>query len=168
MPFRNSKLWKLKSLTAPLQIMTTTQLIFVFFIESFYDILPPSSTSPAFKEILIKLSCFISLCVSVSVCWSVFISICLILYSKLHCLFNFITQSLNLCCEAMIHDWSEGLGIAERKRKFDKLSDKRNLKLESDSDLWSIFNLHPRTKNRKTNILTLKTEIVNLQLLGEI
>lgn len=33
----------------------------------------------------------------------------------------------------MIHEWSEALGIAERKQKFDKLSDKRNLKLESDS-----------------------------------
>ena len=85
-------------------ILLFAKINFCLFIEGFYDILPPSSAPPGFKEIPVKLSCFISLCVSVSVCWSVFISICLVLYSKLHCLFNFITQSLNLCCEAMIHE----------------------------------------------------------------
>lgn len=69
----------------------------------------------------------------------------------------------------MTHDWSETLGIAERKQKFDKPSEKRNLKLESDSHTSGQFLIpNPYTKDRKTNILDFKTEIVNLQLFCKI
>lgn len=131
----------------------------------------PSSPPPSFKEILVKLSCFFALDILERLCVyvSVYVCVCVVvLYSNLHCLFNFITQFLNPCSKVMTHDWSETLGIAEGKEVW-TTSDKSNLELESDyCTSGQLLIPKPYPKDSKIIVLAFKTEIVNLQIFGKI
>lgn len=120
---------------------------------------PPSSIPPAFQEKPVKLSCFFAFIRHTKQCVCVFVCF----YIQMP--FQFITQSLYLYSKVITHDWSESLAIAERKEKFDRISDK-NLKLGNN---YYTFRQHvipkPCTKDGK---LIVSTETVNLQLFCKI
>lgn len=68
----------------------------------------------------------------------------------------------------MTHDWSEILGIAERKEVW-TTSDKSNLELKRDyCTSGQLLIPKPYSKDRKIIVWVFKMEIVNLQILGKI